>query len=209
MFAKRTLNAATIRYNMVSYVLQSCSSRHFNDVHVIDICQHAGVSKVTFFKYFKSKEDILLYYKSLLTLSLTIQVHQRKLQGIKGLDKIITHFSTEYKERPSLVLGLVNKLTADISPFKPMRIGPAEKYLFYPDIDFGVIDVLSLEQMIDKFVLEAVLNGQIKSSGNVEDLSVVFLSTLYGAIVASHVKGDNLDKLLFQNTLRSLLSHIR
>ena len=209
MFSKRVLNAATIRYNLVSYVLKTCSSKPFDDVHVIDICREAGISKVTFFKYFHQKEDILLYYKSLLTLSLTIQVSQHNLQGTKGLDKIISHFSTEYKERQSLVLGLINKLTTDNSPYKPIRISPAEKYLFYPDIDFKTIDVLSLEQMIDKFILEAVLNGQINSSGNVEELSAVFLSTLYGAIVASHVKGDNHEKLMFQNTMRRLISHIR
>ena len=204
MVSKRALNFATKRYNMVTYVLKSCSSRHFNDVHVMDICRATGISKVTFFKYFKQKEDILLYYKSLLTLSLTIQARHKNLQGIDGLQKIVAHFSLEFRERPSLVLGLINKLTSD-TIHRPLRISPAEKNMFYPNMDFDEIEVLSLEQMIDKFMLEAVFESQVRSSGDAKDLGVLFLSTLYGAIVESHVRGDSGDRMLFQNTMRGFL----
>lgn len=209
MYSKRALKSATIRYNMVSYVLKSCSSRHFEDVHVIDICQTAGVSKVTFFKYFKQKEDILMYYKALLTLSLAIQISNNNLQGVNGLNKVISHFTTEFKERPSLIMGLTTKLNSGVSPFKPMRITPAEKHLFYPDIDFSKIELLSLDQMIDKFMLEAALSGQIKSTSNVSELGTVFSSTLYGAIVISHLKNDNAEKHLFQNAMRTLMNLMR
>ena len=209
MYSKRALKSATIRYNMISYVLKASSTKAFEDVHIIDICRSAGVSKVTFFKYFKQKEDIFLYYKGLLALSLAVQVSNKKLQGVNGLNKVISHFTTEFKERPSLILGLVTRLNIGAAPFKPMRITPAEKHLFYPEIDFEHIEVLSLDQMIDKFMLEAVHNGQVKSTSNVNELATVFLSTLYGAIVSSHLKNDNPEKHLFQNTMRNLMILIR
>ena len=209
MFSRRAVKSATIRYNMVSYVLKSCGTTNFEALPVMDICGRAGVSKVTFFKYFNQKDDILLYYRSLQALSLAIQGSEHNLQGLKGLNKVVNHFVTEFKERPSLVLGSTTKLNVAGAPFKPMRIAPAEKQLFYPEVDFSKVELLSIEQMVDKFMLEAVLNAEIKSSANVSELGTVFLSTLYGAIITSHLKNDNADKYLFQNTMRNLINLIR
>ena len=132
MFSRRAVKSATIRYNMVSYVLKSCSTTNFEVLPVLDICGRAGVSKVTFFKYFNQKDDILLYYRSLQALSLAIQVSEYNLQGLKGLNKVVNHFVTEYKERPSLVLGSTTKLNIAGSPFKPMRIAPGREAALLP-----------------------------------------------------------------------------
>lgn len=208
MYSKRALNSATKRYNMLTYVIQKCSSQTFEDLYVNDICQKTGISKVTFFKYFAEKDDILLYYKSLLTINLNIKIQEKSLNGKGGLEQVFTLFTNEYKERPSMVLGMLSKLVSGPSPYRPMRLTPAEKHLFFPETDFEKLDLLSMEQLIDKLMLEGVLAAEIKSTGNVADLGNYFLANIYGSIILSHVKGDSADRMLFQNTMRSFLRSI-
>ena len=65
MITKRIQNAAHIRYKIINYVSQACQTRDFSKIHVTEICQAANISKVTFFKYFDHKEDVLMLYKTI------------------------------------------------------------------------------------------------------------------------------------------------
>ena len=202
MFTRRELNSANHRFNMMNSVLVNCRSSLFEDLHVTAICKEAGVSKVTFFKYFSEKDDILLFYKSLLTIGVNLKVYQGQLTGRKALEAIVSYYGNEFEERPSLILGMVHKLLSGSSPYRPMRVTPAEKSVFFPDADFDAFELLSLEQLVEKCLLEGILQAEIKSSGNAKVLANNFLANLYGATVLSHVNGDGPDRPLFQSTVR-------
>lgn len=202
MHSKRALNSAHHRYKMMNYVLVQCRRKSFEDVHVKDICKYAGLSKVTFFKYFLEKDDMLVFYKSLLTIGMNIKVQENELSGKKALDAIVAYYISEFRERPSLILGMVSQLISGPSPYKPMRVTAAEKEVFYPKVNFDDIQLLSLDQLVEKCLLESILSAQIKSTGDSKALKNSFLSALYGATVISHVSGDGSDRPLFQNTIR-------
>ena len=102
MITKRTQNAAHIRYKVINYVTQASTTRDFSKIHVTDICQAANISKVTFFKYFDRKEDVLILYNSIINTGMCIEVSQRQITSVKGLELVISRYGNIISETPSI-----------------------------------------------------------------------------------------------------------
>lgn len=199
MPSKREINAARIKYKVLEYVLNQSEGRNFNDIQVVEICAYAGISKVTFFKYFTRKEDILLYYKSVFTLRQIIAIKQKELEGIKALNYIVQQFANEYSSRPSLILGLIHFFTSSTQYINPIRVKPAERDLIFKDIDTVDYEIISFAQLIEQLMLDVVFKKQSDLSSDPKYLSEIFMSTLYGALVVFRMKNlDNISMFMFQ-----------
>ena len=199
MPSKREQNAARIKFKALEYVLGETKSRNFSDIQVNEICNYVGISKVTFFKYFTSKVDLLLYYKSVLTLKLIIKLTQNNLEGIKALNVIVQYFAAEYVKRPSMVLGVIHYFTDSTVYVSPIAVKPAERLLFFPEIDSLNYEMISFDQLIEQQMLDVVFKKDSTLSVNSQQLSEVFLSALYGAIVVCRMKKvDNVSMFFFQ-----------
>ncbi|MCF6352784.1 MAG: TetR/AcrR family transcriptional regulator [Cyclobacteriaceae bacterium] len=199
MPTKREINAARIKYESLKYVLEECKSRSFAKIQVVEICKHVGISKVTFFKYFTSKADLLLYYRSILTLNLILKLTESGLEGMKALNIIVQHFANEYTQRPSMILGLIHYFTDSTIYVSPIAVKPPERLLFFPASAKLTYEVISFDQLIEHQMLDVVFKKQTTLSVNSQQLSEVFLSTLYGAIVLCRMrKVDHVSLFFFQ-----------
>jgi AcrR family transcriptional regulator len=200
MTTKREKNAARIKYNVLEYVLEESRSRNFSDIQVIEICEFASISKVTFFKYFTQKEDIILYYKSVFTLRLIIAIEQQELEGMKALNYIVHEFAIEYTSRPSLILGLIHYFTGSTQYVNPTRVKPAERDLIFKDVDDTIdYEIISFAQLIEQLMLDVVFQKQSAISSDPKYLSEIFISTLYGGLVVFRMKNlDNISMFLYQ-----------
>lgn len=199
MASKREQNAARIKFKALEYVLAETQSRNFRDIQVNEICNYAGISKVTFFKYFTSKVDLLLYYKSVLTLKLIIKLTKDNLEGIKALNVVVQYFAVEYVKRPSMVLGVIHYFTDSTVYVSPIAVKPEERLLFFPESNALDYEMISFDQLIEQQMLVVVFNKDSTLSVNSQQLSEVFLSALYGAIVICRMKKvDNVSMFFFQ-----------
>ena len=199
MYTKREQNAARIKFKTLEYVLNETKSRNFNDIQVVEICKYVGISKVTFFKYFIRKEDLLLYYKSTLTLKLIIMLAQQKKEGMKALNLVVQQFANEYATRPSMVLGLIHYFTDSTQYVSPMRVKPAERALFFPEAESLTYEMISFDELIEQQMLDVVFKKKSMLSADSKHLSEVFTSSLYGAIVLFRIKNlDNISSFLYQ-----------
>ncbi len=199
MPSKRVFNAARIKCESLKYVLEEAEHRNFADIQVVEICKHVGISKVTFFKYFTAKVDLLLYYKSFFTLNLILKLTKSKKEGISALNSIVHFFASEYTQRPSMVLGLIHYFTDSTGYKSPIAVKPAERLLYFPESANLNYEVIPLDQLVEQHMLEVVFKKESTLSANAQQLSDVFLSTLYGAIVVCRIKkADNASIFLFQ-----------
>ncbi len=209
MYTKRERNAAQIKFKALKYVLNEAERRNFTDIQVVEICKHVGISKVTFFKYFTSKVDLLLYYKSVLTLQLIIKISESKKEGLSALNCIVQHFASEYIVRPSMMLGLVRYFTNSTVYVSPIAVKPAERVLFFPELDNHKYEIISFDQLVEQQMLEVVFKKQSTLSVNSEQLSEVFLSTLYGAIIVCRMKKVDHVSLFFFQVLGTVFPGIK
>ena len=205
MITKRTQNAAHIRYKIINYVTEACKTRDFNKIHVTEICQAANISKVTFFKYFDRKEDVLMLYNSIINTGICIEVSQREITGIAGLEFIIIRFANIIRETPSIAREHVAALLHVKPPILPVILTEADRSLFYPDVRFEEVNILSFWNLVEGFMLEGVLNGEITRMADATELATMFMATLYGAIVTSHIREAEQQAIVFSNVSKSWL----
>lgn len=205
MITKRTQNAATIRFKVVDYILQSCKNKKFESIHVTDICEASNISKVTFFKYFDKKEDVLLLYKTILSYEICIDVNNKNLHSLEGISLIIDRFVLLIRESPSIAEALVATLLNSKPPILPVILTDADKAAFFEDLPNQQVSILPFWDLIEGFMLEAILSKDVSGHTNASDLTAMFISMLYGAIVTSHIKNSDQQAIYFNNVMKSWL----
>src|SRR5690606_1350691 len=152
-------------------------------LYVDEICARVKISKVTLFKYFPRKEDLLLYYFRLWCLARTIELREKKKEGLQGIYFLFDRISDEYEQYPGMLLGLVGYLTNSRRPPKPYPVRREEKKLLYPGIaDIQAVEILSVNQMLERFALEAIMKREITRSSSTADITNALTTMFYGSV---------------------------
>ena len=205
MITKRTQNAALIRYKIIEYVIEVCHTRDFERLHVTEICKACGISKVTFFKYFDRKEDVLQLYKTILNYEICIEVNKKGLHSVAGLESIISRFANLIRENPSIGKGIIATLLNSKPPILPTILTESDKAFFFPKDSAEKLNILPFWDLIEGFMLEGILSKAINNHTNASDLTALFLSTLYGAIITSHIKHYDQQAVYFNSVMKNWL----
>lgn len=202
----RKEKAARLKIHVLDQTLRLVGKRSFDDLHVDDICAKVKISKVTLFKYFPQKEDILMYYFRVWGLKRSVEIWQKPREGLTGIYYLFDKLSEECEEHPGLILSLVGYL-ADLkrSP-KPFPIKMEEKRLIFPEIsEVASIEILSLDHMIEKFALEAIFKKEITKSINTRDITNLLLSVFLGGIITAHIAHQSPLKIFFRKNIDLIL----
>lgn len=205
----RSVKAARLKLQIIEHTVKLIGKKSFEDLHVDHVCDKVKVSKVTFFKYFPQKEDILLYYHRIWCFNRAVELEVKKKEGLAGVTYLFDRMSDEYENYPGLLLSLVGYLSSLKRKPKPMGVKLEEKQLLYPDHpEIKTVEILSIDQMIEKFVLEAIFNKEIVRSSATRDISNLLLSVLYGSIIVAHTKQQSPAKLFFRRNLDMVLKSV-
>ncbi len=85
--------------------LQLLNKTHYNDISVCEICSKAGVSRMSFYRNFESKED--LTFKGIKYILSNLENNFKKLNTINNFT-IIQEIFTVAKEYKNALLSLLN-----------------------------------------------------------------------------------------------------
>jgi AcrR family transcriptional regulator len=206
----RKEKAARLKVHVLDQTIRLVGKKSFEDLYVDDICAKVKISKVTLFKYFPQKEDILLYYFRVWCLRRSVEFVQKPKEGLAGIYYLFDKLSEDCDDHPGLMLSLVGYLSDLKRSPKPFPIKPEEKRLLFPDMEaITTIEILSLDQMIEKFTLEAIFRKEITKSINTRDITNLLLSIFLGGIVASRMSQQNPLKLFFHRNIDLLLKGLQ
>ncbi|HYF68088.1 MAG TPA: TetR/AcrR family transcriptional regulator [Ohtaekwangia sp.] len=206
----RKEKAARLKVQVLDNTLKLIGKKSFEDLYVDDICDKVKISKVTLFKYFPQKEDILLYYFRIWCLSRTVDFVQKPKEGIQAVYYLFDKFSEEYDERPGFMLSLMGYLSDLKRAPKPFPVKAEEKKLLFPEIENVVnIEILSLDQMLDKFVLESIFRKEITKSSATRDITNLITAILIGGVVTNHLNQIASTKQFFRRNLDLLLKGLQ
>lgn len=205
----RKEKAARLKIQILENTLRLLGKKSFADLYVDEICARVKISKVTLFKYFPRKEDLLLYYFRLWCLARTIELREKKKEGLQGIYFLFDRISDEYEQYPGMLLGLMGYLTNSRRPPKPYPVRREEKKLLYPGIaDIQAVEILSVNQMLERFTLEAIMKREITRSSSTADITNALTTMFYGSVIVSHVNQQNPARLFFRRNLDSVLRGI-
>lgn len=206
----RKEKAARLKIQVLDNTLKLIGKKSFDDLFVDDICDKVKISKVTLFKYFPQKEDILLYYFRVWCLSRSVEFTQKPREGLQNVYYLVDKLAEEFEERPGFVLSLVGYLSDSRRPPKPFPVKPEEKKLLFPEVEnITTIEIMSFDQMLEKFVLEAIFRKEITRSTVTKEIATLFSSTIMGGIITAHLNQITPVKMFFKRNLDLLLKGLQ
>lgn len=202
----RKEKAARLKVQVLEHTLKLIGKKAFDDIYVEDICEKVKISKVTFFKYFPQKEDVLLYHFRIWCLGRSVELKQKPREGMQGVYFLLDKLSEECENHPGLMLSLIGYLSDFKRPPKPFPVKPEEKKLLFPDVeDVSGIEILSLDQMLEKFTLDAIMKKEITKTSSTRDITNLFNTIFLGSIVTAHLAQQSPLKLFFRRNLDNLM----
>lgn len=202
----RKEKAARLKVQVLEHTLKLIGKKAFDDIYVEDICEKVKISKVTFFKYFPQKEDVLLYHFRIWCLGRSVDLKLKPKEGMQGVYFLLDKLSEECENHPGLMLSLIGYLSDFKRPPKPFPVKPEEKKLLFPDTEeIGSIEILSLDQMLEKFTLEAIFKKEITKTSSTRDITNLFNTIFLGSIITSHLSQQMPMKLFFRRNLDNLM----
>jgi AcrR family transcriptional regulator len=202
----RKEKAARIKVQVLDHTLKLIGKKSFDDLYVEDLCAKVKISKVTLFKYFPQKEDILLYYFRVWCLTRLTELLQKPKEGLQGIYFLFDKLSEAYDNNPGLLLSMVGYLADIKRSLKPFPLKPEEKKLLFPNVtSITSIEIQSMEQMLEKFILEAILKKEITKTTSTRDITNVFTTVFMGGIVTAHLHQMSPVKLFFRRNVDAVM----
>ena len=206
----RKEKAARLKVQVLEHTLKLTGKKAYDDIYVEDICEKVKISKVTFFKYFPQKEDVLLYHFRIWCLGRSVELKHKPKEGIQGVYYLLDKLSEECENHPGIMLSLIGYLSDFKRPPKPFPVKPEEKKLVFPDVeDVSSIEILSLDQMLEKFTLDAIMKREITKTSSTRDITNLFITIFLGSIITAHLSQQTPLKLFFRRNLDNLMKGLQ
>ena len=206
----RKEKAARLKVQILQNTLKMVGKKSFDDLYVEDLCAKVKISKVTFFKYFPQKEDVLLYFFRIWSLQRCVELNDKPKEGIQGIVYLFDKISEEYDSHPGLMLSLVGYLSDLRRPPKPFPVKVEEKRLLFPHVDnINSIEMLSVDQMLEKFSLEAIFKKDIARTSNTRDITNLMMTLFLGSVITAHINQQAPFKMFLRRNLDLLLKGLQ
>lgn len=71
------------------------------------------------------------------------------------------------------------------------------------------VEIRSLHQLVENFVLEAIFNGEITKRSDTNEIANLFLSVIYGTLVTAHLNQIAPIKIYMKRNLDLVLDGLR
>lgn len=203
---------ARVRLAILSVVLQLMKERPLADISVREICELTQVAPATFFNYFPSKEDVLIYYMQLWSIPVTLQCRAVAAQGTV-LDAIITVFDYTAREMelyPRLMFEIIAYIAHATEPPHPSSLTRAERLLAFPDL-LGAEEVepQSIDELFTEQLKQAVHIGELPSSLEIDAVALLLKTIFYGVPLATRREGIRSIRRTYHEALDVLLERWR
>jgi len=200
-FGKRALNKAQTRLNVLDMVYRLSITSNFRDLKVKSIAEETGITEMTFFNYFKKKEDILKYMMGIWALDLMVLQHRQPLTGEAAIRRVFSHTAEQVKKHPRLLANFVaSLLTSEIDPMAN-DIEAADRFLLYPDTpELYEVKILSGNEILMQHLAE--IDPTRDHMGTLLHLASCF----YGDVIVAQTAGLDID-MLYSNSLDLILQN--
>ncbi len=202
----RKEKAARLKLSVLEQTLKLIGRRPFDELYIEDICAKVKISKVTLFKYFPVKEDILSYYFRVWCLRRTVELREKPKEGVQGIYYLFDKIGEDFDQHPGIILSVVAYLSNPKRAPKPFPLKVEEKKLLFPDVaDIATIDIQSIDQLIEKHALEAVFRKEITKTSSTRDITNLLTSLFFGCVVALQLNQVNPTKPFVRRNLELTL----
>ncbi|MFF2092272.1 TetR/AcrR family transcriptional regulator [Paenibacillus sp. NPDC058174] len=183
----RELKKARNKVALYNASLSLMGEKMFREVMLDDICRAAEVSRVTFFKYFQRKEDLLLYFMRVWLTERIIEVEAEGMSGFAAIRHLMGKVAEQNRERIGLMPSLISFLAEmKMHPDMP-EMSKAEVLLLFPHhVELGSRSP-NMFELFHQCMTEAHKSGQLRSGITVDRAVQLLLTIFYGAFLTAQL----------------------
>lgn len=183
----RELKKAKNKIALYEAALSLMKDRMFSQVMLEDICKRAEISKVTFFKFYQRKEDLLIYF---MRIWLTERVNEIDTEGKKGFQAfrhLLTQVAKEHQVRPGMMPSLISFLAEqNMQPCMP-ELSPAEVSLLFPGHKEAGSRSPNMYDLFQQFMKEEDQAGRLNKALTLEQAVQICFTIFYGAFLTAQL----------------------
>jgi len=129
-FSIREKKKALLKKAILEEMLRQLKTKELNEIHLEDLCNNINTSKVTFFKYFNNKEQVLDYFVCKWLYDRSFEIHRQWFQGEKGLYQVFRSISEEAAIGKKIMIALINYYSKLTKKPEVIDVSPYEYFLF-------------------------------------------------------------------------------
>ena len=158
---------ATLKLQILNTFDEKLKTKALADISVKEIAKELNISEMTFFNYFGSKKEVLIYFIELW--SLEMQMHIEGLEPMQAIYKIFEQTANTIEKNPKLFMEIVASMALHGMSIKDIPISKAERILRFgvdtthkeggfPDIVKPLLARLNIAQDRQEFIYTALFN---------------------------------------------------
>ncbi|WP_020616475.1 TetR/AcrR family transcriptional regulator [Paenibacillus daejeonensis] len=190
----REIKKARTKLALYEAGLALMHDKMFHEVMLEDICRKAEVSKVTFFKFFPQKEDLLVYFMRIWLSERIIEIETNQLKGFGAVRHVLRSVAVQSKETPGILSSLISFLAQmKMHPRMP-ELSEAEVSLLFPGQEKQGARSPNMFELFRVTMQQASEQGQLRPDVTVEGAARFLFTIFYGAhLTAQQFQTEDLE----------------
>ncbi len=202
-FGKRAINKAQTKLDILEAMLDFIAETSFREMKVRDIAARVGITEMTFFNYFQSKDDLLRYFMAIWSLDQMALQLQKPLKGEAAIRRIFNSTALLIHDRPEIMVTLISHLGSIHKVPLVLKVEAAERFLRYPELK--ALYELPMQSGNDMLLQHL---GEMKPRRNHSATLMHLASCFYGDALVAYTGGEDIKKL-YKRSLDLILDNIR
>ncbi|MCG7381492.1 TetR/AcrR family transcriptional regulator [Paenibacillus sp. ACRRY] len=183
----RELKKAKNKIALYEAGLSLMKDRMFSQVMIEDICKTAEISKVTFFKFYQRKEDLLIYFMRVWLTERIIEIEQEGKKGSQAFRHLLAEVAKEHQVRPGMMPSLISFLAEqNMQPCMP-ELSQAEVSLLFPGHEEAGSQSPNMYVLFQQFMKEEQQVGKLNKSITLEESVQICFTIFYGAFLTAQL----------------------
>lgn len=193
---QRQKKFAKTKIALLGALIKELEKKTFQDIMIKEIAKIAEVSEPTFFNYFDSKQDMLVYFIQIWSIEMNAIAKESQKNSTSYLETIKSIFSktsTKIMTNPQIVLEIISfQAQMKLEDIRFHEITNGERwYLFKEILDVEELEAKGLESILPPLIEKAVKNGELKENTDVELLFLMLSSLFFGTSLLILKKDPN------------------
>lgn len=179
----RELKKARSKLSIYEASLNLIEHRLFSEVMVEDICREAEVSRVTFFKFFSQKNDVLIYYMRIWLTRRLLDIQAQRLVGFASIHHLFDQVAIQSGRHAGIMPSLISFLAGmEGHPAMP-PLERAEIRLLFPGQEAEAAAAPSMYDAFWQAMEEAQRMGELRQGVAVEEAVQALFTIFYGSFL--------------------------
>ncbi|WP_318508808.1 hypothetical protein [Bacillus sp. T3] len=203
-FGIREKKAALLKVSILEEMLRLLKIKNLNDLTIDELCANINTTKVTFFKYFKYKEQVLDYFVCKWLYDRSFNIHCKKYKGADGLYQIFQSICEDPVIGKKIMVSLIHYYSKLTEKPVAIELSPYEYYLFNKEAFDQKVKPLNLQQVFTYCLSDITSIHPSRYNEVVYQL----IALMYGVPIQTHIMELNDMYPFYEIGIKSILGEI-